>query len=109
MSAKPVPPEWSKLVGEYGWDYNVLYIMDRNNQLTALLEMDYAPLTMDYAPLTRVSADVWAFPPDSSYDHESLTFVLDNRGCPMQLKVGEVVFPDGPPASSTAWPNGMYP
>jgi hypothetical protein len=54
IPAKPVPPEWSKLVGAYGWDYNVLYIMDRNNQLTALLEMDYAPLT-------RVSADVWAF------------------------------------------------
>src|ERR1700751_3837842 len=42
IPAKLVPPEWSKLVGAYGCDYNVLCIMDRNNQLTALLEMDYA-------------------------------------------------------------------
>jgi hypothetical protein len=97
-----VPPEWSKLVGAYGWDYNVLYIMDRNNQLTVLLEMDYAPLT-------RVSADVWAFPPDSSYDHESLTFSLDNSGCPTQVKVGEVVFPRRSSCEQRSWPNGMYP
>jgi serine beta-lactamase-like protein LACTB len=102
VPAKPVPPEWSKLVGEYGWDYNVLYIMDRNNQLTALLEMDYAPLT-------RVSADVWAFPPDSSYDHENLTFLLDDSGCPMQVKVGEVVFPRRSTCEQHSWPNGTYP
>jgi len=102
LPAKPVPPEWSKLVGEYGWDYNVLYIMDRNNQLTALLEMDYAPLT-------RVSANVWTFPHDSSYDHESLTFLLDKSGCPMQVKVGEVVFPRRSSCERHSWPNGMYP
>jgi len=100
--AKPVPPEWNKFLGEYGWDYNVLYIMDRNNQLTALLEMEYVPLT-------KVSANVWAFPQDSSYDHELLTFVLDKTGCPMQVKVGEVVFPRRSACEHRSWPNGMYP
>jgi hypothetical protein len=27
-----VPPEWNKFLGEYGWDYNVLYIMDQNTR-----------------------------------------------------------------------------
>jgi CubicO group peptidase (beta-lactamase class C family) len=103
MPAKPVPPEWSKLVGEYGWNYNELTIMDRNNRLTALLEMEYSPLT-------KVSANVWAFPPRSSYDHETLTFVLDNKGCPTQVKVGEVVFPKRSVCKpQPSWPNGMYP
>ena len=103
MPAKPVPPGWSKLVGEYGWDYNNLSIMDRNNQLTALLEMEYSPLT-------KVSANVWAFPAGSSYDHETLTFVLDNTGCPTQVKVGEVVFPKRSVCEpQPSWPNGMYP
>ncbi len=82
----PVPQDWGKLVGEYGWDYNVLYIMDRNNELTALLEMEYIPLR-------KIADHVWEFPADSSYDHEKLTFVPDKSGCPMEVKVGEVVFP----------------
>lgn len=98
----PVPPEWSKLLGEYGWDFNMLYIMDRNSQLTALLEMEYIPLR-------KASAEVWELPPDSLYDHEKLMFVLDNSGCPMQIKVGEVVFPRRSVCDNRSWPNGTYP
>jgi hypothetical protein len=89
-------------VGEYGWDYNELYIMDRNNELTALLEMEYFPLR-------KISEDVWEFPADSSYGHERLTFVRDKTGCPMQIKVGEAVFPRRSACSNVSWPNGMYP
>ncbi len=78
-------PEWSNLFGEYGWDYNVLRILERNNQLTALLEMDFNPLT-------KVSADVWQFPDNSAYDHEQLQFIRGKSGCVAQVKVGEVVF-----------------
>jgi hypothetical protein len=98
----PVPPGWSKLLGEYGWDFNVLYIMDRNSKLTALLEMEYIPLR-------KASAEVWELPPDSSYDHEKLTFVLDNSGCPKQIKVGEVGFPRRSLCDNRSWPNGTYP
>ena len=98
----PMPQGWSKLLGEYGWDYNVLYIMDRNNELTALLEMEYVPLA-------KISDDVWAFPADSSYDHEKLTFVRDKDGCPVQVKVGEVIFPRRSACDNSSWPNGMYP
>jgi hypothetical protein len=88
----PAPPEWKSLFGEYGWDYNVLRIFERNNQLTALLEMDFNPLA-------RISGDVWQFADDSAYDHEQLKFVLDKSGCPAQVKVGEVVFPRRSPCS----------
>ncbi len=98
----PVPQSWGKLLGEYGWDYNVLYIMDRNNELTALLEMEYVPLR-------KIADDVWEFPADSSYDHEKLTFVRDKNGCPLQVKVGEVVFPRRSACDNLSWPNGMYP
>jgi hypothetical protein len=37
-------------------DYNVLYIMDRNNQLTALLEMEYIPLRKASADVRELSA-----------------------------------------------------
>jgi len=86
LKPSPAPPEWENLFGEYGWDYNVLRILERNNQLTALLEMDFNPLA-------RISGDVWQFPDDSAYDHEQLKFVRDKSGCPAQVKVGEVVFP----------------
>jgi CubicO group peptidase (beta-lactamase class C family) len=102
--AKPsqVPQSWSKLQGEYGWDYNLLYIMDRNNELTALLEMEFAPLR-------KISENVWEFPADSSYDHEKLTFVPDKSGCPMQVKVGEVVFPRRSTCNHSSRPKAMYP
>lgn len=98
----PIPPSWRNLLGEYGPDYNVLYILDRNNELTALLEMEYIPVK-------QVSANVWQFPEDSSYDGEKLTFIFDKSGCPMQVKVGEVVFPRRSACGNVSWPNGMYP
>ncbi len=80
------PPDWHNFFGEYGWDYNVLQITNRNNELTALLEMEFSPLI-------RISDDVWEFPTDSAYDHEKLTFIRDKNGCASRVKVGEVVFP----------------
>jgi len=85
LNPSPAPPECESPFGEYGWDYNVLSILERNNQLTALLEMDFNPLA-------RISDDVWQFPDDSAYDHEQLEF-SDKCGCAAQVKVGEVVFP----------------
>lgn len=89
---KPTTPpnEWNKLIGEYGWDHDVLYILERNNQLTALIEWFY------YDPLEPISGNVWRFSENSLYDHEKLTFTIDANGYATQLKVGEVVFPRRP-------------
>lgn len=59
---KPAPPpgEWRGLIGEYGWDYDVLYILERDGRLTALIEW------YDYYPLTAVSATSFRFPDGDS-------------------------------------------
>ena len=45
------PPErWRGLIGEYGWDHNTLYILERDGRLHALIEWFF-----DY-PLDRVEA-----------------------------------------------------
>ena len=94
------PAEWRSLLGEYGWDYNVLHILDRNGQLTALLEMDFNPLT-------KISPDIWQFSDNSSYDHERLEFIRDKKGCVAQVKVSEVVFPRRSPCPDTSRPSQL--
>jgi CubicO group peptidase (beta-lactamase class C family) len=86
QESSPPPTKWHDLLGDYGWDYNPLHILERNGQLTALLEMDFNPLT-------PISADIWQFPRNSAYDGERLTFLRDKNGCPTKARVGEIVFP----------------
>src|SRR6185503_20384029 len=31
-------PDWAKLIGEYGWDYDTLYIFEERGTLHALIE-----------------------------------------------------------------------
>jgi CubicO group peptidase (beta-lactamase class C family) len=78
-----IPPDWRQLLGDYGPNYNPVRIMERDGQLTGLIEMSYAPLTHE-------SGDTWAFSPESSYDREKLTFVRDADGCPVRIQVGGV-------------------
>ncbi|HIF38952.1 MAG TPA: class A beta-lactamase-related serine hydrolase, partial [Gemmatimonadetes bacterium] len=36
-----MPGHWAELIGEYGWDHNVLYILERRGVLHALIEWFY--------------------------------------------------------------------
>ena len=73
-----LPPEpsaaWSGLIGEYGWDYNVLYILEREGRLTALIEWFF-----EY-PLTQITDDAYAFPASGLYAGERITFTRDASG-----------------------------
>ncbi len=62
------------LIGEYGWDHNGLYILEREGQLTVLIEWFF-----EY-PLTQVSENVYAFPASGLYSGERIEFVRDARG-----------------------------
>ncbi len=86
---KPAPPpaEWTGLIGEYGWDHNILYILERDGRLNALIEW------YEYDPLEAVSANVFRFPDRGLYDHETLTFTRDANGRATQASLGGVVFP----------------
>ncbi|MEZ4701433.1 MAG: serine hydrolase [Rhodothermales bacterium] len=67
-------PEFAGLIGEYGWDHNTLYILERDGQLWSLIEWFF------YYPLTQVSRDVYRMPAYGLYPDETLTFSRDARG-----------------------------
>lgn len=82
----PAPSRWRGLIGEYGWDHNILYILEKDGRLNALIEW------YDYYPLAEISAAEFRFPNWGLYDGERLTFRLDASGRAVEARVGEVVF-----------------
>jgi len=70
--ATPKPPagspEFTPLIGEYGWNHDVLFIREKDGQLNALIEWFF-----EY-PLTRVSKNVYRFPAYGLYDGEEIVF-----------------------------------
>jgi CubicO group peptidase (beta-lactamase class C family)/D-alanyl-D-alanine dipeptidase len=83
---KPMPGKWAGLVGEYGWDHNILYILEKDDKLHALIEWFYL------YPLEEVSATVFTFPDRGLYDGEKLIFTLDKSGRATQVEAASVVF-----------------
>ena len=67
-------PEWSGLVGEYGFDHNVLYINERFGKLHALIEWG-----MQY-PLIDLGDGKFRFPPYGLYPNEQLDFARNSFG-----------------------------
>ena len=82
----PAPDGWAGLIGEYGSDYETLYILENDGKLTALIEW------FEYDPLTQESRDVFRFPDSGRYDHEPATFTRDAKGNATEVRVGGVVF-----------------
>jgi len=68
------PARWRGLIGEYGWDHNVLYILEREGRLHALIEWFF-----DY-PLAEVAENVYAFPNRGLYAGEHIVFTRDTSG-----------------------------
>jgi CubicO group peptidase (beta-lactamase class C family)/D-alanyl-D-alanine dipeptidase len=84
----PPPAPLVGLVGEYGWDHDVLFVYEKEGQLRALIEWFF-----DY-PLTRESDDVYSFPSSGLYQDEKLVFTRDERGEATRATLGgSVVFP----------------
>ena len=81
-----LPPRWNGLVGEYGWNHNVLYIHERHGRLTALIEW-----FAEY-PLREVGPNEYAFPDYGLYAGERLRFTRDARGRATQVVAAEVAF-----------------
>jgi CubicO group peptidase (beta-lactamase class C family)/D-alanyl-D-alanine dipeptidase len=67
----PGPERFKPLIGEYGWDYNPLYIFEDRGELWCLIEWFY------FYPLTEISANVFAFPDEGLYHGEQLVFVRE--------------------------------
>lgn len=84
----PPAPELAALIGEYGWDYNVLRIYERDGKPYVRIEWT------DWLPLTRLDADSYAFPTDRGlYPLESLTFERGPDGKVTAAMLGAIRFP----------------
>src|SRR5262245_46482393 len=82
----PAPAEYTSLIGEYGEDYNVLYIREKDGKLGAVIEW-----FLEY-PLERVSQDVYRTPSFGLYASQEVQFHRDARGVPTSVTVGYVSF-----------------
>ena len=83
----PCPARWAGLIGEYGWDHNTLYILEKDGQLFALIEWAFL------YPLTEVAADVYRFPDYGLYQGDKLVFHRDKKGRATRVEAANVVFP----------------
>ena len=74
------------LIGEYGWDHDILYVFEKDHQLNVLIEW------FEFDRLKQVSDDVFAFPSQGLYDGEKAVFTRDAAGNATQVQVSGVVF-----------------
>jgi serine beta-lactamase-like protein LACTB len=86
---KPAPPKesWKGLIGEYGWDHNTLYILERDGKLHCLIEWVFL------YPLEEESENVYRFLAEYGLYHgEKLIFTRDSRGKATKVEAASVVF-----------------
>ncbi len=87
---RPAPPPagWLDLIGEYGWDHDVLFIYEDEGTLHALIEWT----EMD--PLEELAPEVFAFPRDGGLYHgERIEFARDAAGAVTAAIAAGVRFP----------------
>src|SRR5262245_28470015 len=83
---EPVPAKWAGLIGEYGPDHNVLYILEKDGQLHALIEWVFL------YPLTEVSENVFTFPDYGLYHGDKVIFKRDRTGVASEVEAASVLF-----------------
>ncbi|MFI5387247.1 MAG: serine hydrolase domain-containing protein, partial [Fimbriimonadales bacterium] len=82
----PCPARWDGLIGEFGWDHDVLYILEKDGRLHALIEWFF-----DY-PLKEEGGDRFQFPDHGLYADERLVFTRGANGLATQVEAAGVVF-----------------
>jgi serine beta-lactamase-like protein LACTB len=82
----PAPSKWRGLIGEYGWDYETLYVLERHGKLHALVEWFF------HYPLEEESADVYRFPGHGLYAGEKVVFTRDPSGRGTKAVMAGVTF-----------------
>jgi CubicO group peptidase (beta-lactamase class C family)/D-alanyl-D-alanine dipeptidase len=84
--AEPVPKKWLGLLGEYGPDYNTLYILEKDGKLHALIEWVFL------YPLREISPEVFSFPEHGLYRGDKLIFRRDAQGHATEVEAASVLF-----------------
>jgi D-alanyl-D-alanine dipeptidase len=84
----PAPERWRGLIGEYGWDHNVLFVFEQDQALHVLIEW------FEIDRLSELAPDEFAFPAEGGlYPLERLVFRRDARGRASAVEAAGVVFP----------------
>ena len=83
---EPAPEKWRGLVGEYGWDHDILYVFEKDARLWTLIEW------FEVDPIEPVSENEFKLPDRGLYDGERLVFTRDATGHATQVTAGNVVF-----------------
>jgi len=81
-----VPEKWAGLIGEYGPDFNVLVILEKEGQLHALIEWVFL------YPLEEISEGVYKFPDYGLYHGDRVIFKKDKKGRAFEVEAGSVPF-----------------
>lgn len=81
-----VPEKWRGLIGEYGPDYDPLYVFERDGKLWVLIEQ------FEYDALEQVSENVFNFPKSGLYDGEQVVFKRDAKGQASEVIAAGVAF-----------------
>lgn len=94
----PPPVEFLPLIGEYGWDHNILFVFERDGLLTVLIEwLERYALTAD-----PDDPDRFHFPDRGLYPGESLRFLRNEEGQVTGADLSGIVFARRPgPAEGT--------
>lgn len=92
-SRPPDAPQWHDFIGEYGWNYDKLFIFEDRGSLHMLVEW------FDFEPLEQLAPDTFVLPDRGFYQAERVTFVRNAEGHITGVRIGEVEFPRLPTAS----------
>jgi CubicO group peptidase (beta-lactamase class C family)/D-alanyl-D-alanine dipeptidase len=80
------PDQFAGLIGQYGWDHDILYVLEKDGKLNVLIEW------FEYDPLDQQSPGVFKFPPRGLYNGETAVFTRDASGRATEVKIGAVIF-----------------
>jgi D-alanyl-D-alanine dipeptidase len=82
----PAPLRWRGLIGEYGVDGNILYILERDGQLCASFKRETSKV------LQEVSRNVFTLAENGSGSTQRLVFVRAGTNRAIQVSVNDIVY-----------------
>jgi CubicO group peptidase (beta-lactamase class C family)/D-alanyl-D-alanine dipeptidase len=82
----PLPAKWAGLIGEYGPDHNILYILEKDGVLHALIEWTFL------YPLKELSENVFQFPDYGLYHGDKIIFFRDEKKIATKADAASVLF-----------------
>ena len=83
---KPNPAKWAGLIGEYGPDFNVTVIFEKDGQLWTQIEWVFV------YPLKEVAEDEFQFPDYGLYMGDRIKFIRDKTGVATHVDAASMLF-----------------